>query len=880
MCVSPSQDAKQSGAATVTDATHPALIDHAVLRIAAWPIETVDDFAAADLARRADQLAAAAADVDQRRERFVARIHAAVPGAPGRAARAWMLAVKRHAFGSLLPLPERPADVNTIDPFVLDAIRAEDAARRALAERTEAFDAAYAAEMERQRAALRQHAGTARFQKALLLSNPEVARRWQAADGRGLPPARARRLESTVFHYLMRAMGRPTPNGAWAGVAPVTPAAEPQPDAPLRVRAGRTHAVASVNLLPVQIIGRALAGQARYRRRGALRLTRTLVATEAGWRYERVVGSDGRWETLPAHPFSTALVRYFADGTARPVAPLLDMLAPPDSDLRAKLDNAIDVLIERGLLLCGPEVPNGAADCWEALAAFTAELLEPERSRWATAVGRIRAACGRLGPAYETLSPADVDAVCGEVAGELTALWTEAGLPGGPPGPALFLDMRAPFVATWDGDAMARATTAVREMFAFYAADGGAELFRRQMLRGYRHTAGVTKGTELLALLAGALATEAEPARAADDGAPVPWLDTRETVFEQFYDDPEVRLAAGVQQERLDALLEPAREAQVFVLTVPDDPWPEGVYPGPAGAVLLTPGRDGTVWLGLARPQPGLFVTRFAGVLGEDAEPLLAGLRERAEEARRAGVQLVEVLPGDSPNPNAALRPAVTPERLTTRGVGDIPLDGLLLVLDERAMRPWLRVGEDGALIAPVYNSGAAPGVSDRCGVALLGLTMGHGWEFPSFGFPASRIERRERHLARLLLPGGAVLSPERWTLDQATLDRLRGCRDAARYRVWRSVAVELGLPALVRVQWGPDQTELLLRTDSPLAVRCLFDTLALEIAVLTLVELPGDREAWPVHDGAGLHYLAEVGVIWYADGYWAAAAPEVRDAP
>jgi hypothetical protein len=161
-------------------------------------------------------------------------------------------------------------------------------------------------------------------------------------------------------------------------------------------------------------------------------------------------------------------------------------------------------------------------------------------------------------------------------------------------------------------------------------------------------------------------------------------------------------------------------------------------------------------------------------------------------------------------------------------------------------------------------------------------LAFGHGWEFVSFGFPALPAEIAAwGHLPRLYLPDGTVLSRERWTLDGATVARVAAAGEAERYLAWRAEADRLRLPPLVHVRCGPDQPELLLRTDSPLAVRCLFDTILADAPWMIVTELPGQPDAWPLRDAEGQHYLAELAVTWYADDYWALAPPteETRDA-
>jgi hypothetical protein len=75
-----------------------------------------------------------------------------------------------------------------------------------------------------------------------------------------------------------------------------------------------------------------------------------------------------------------------------------------------------------------------------------------------------------------------------------------------------------------------------------------------------------------------------------------------------------------------------------------------------------------------------------------------------------------------------------------------------------------------------------------------------------------------------------------------------------------------------VLVRDGSSESELPLRTDSPLALRCLFDTVARRAPYLVMTELPGDPVTWPIRDAVGQHYRAELAVTWLDEEYWTAA--------
>jgi hypothetical protein len=151
-------------------------------------------------------------------------------------------------------------------------------------------------------------------------------------------------------------------------------------------------------------------------------------------------------------------------------------------------------------------------------------------------------------------------------------------------------------------------------------------------------------------------------------------------------------------------------------------------------------------------------------------------------------------------------------------------------------------------------------------------LGTAHGWEFLAFGFPPLRAEQdRWHHLPRVVIDGGVILTGERWTLDESIVARLASCRGAARYALWRREAERMELPPLVHMRAGAIEPELLLATESPLAIECMFDAIGGRSCQLVFTELPGDPKSWPLIDGRGQHYLSEIAVTWCADSYWAA---------
>ena len=849
--------------APVSSPAQPVLLPYAVLRAAAWPIEVTDAFAAPALARLAESILEAERAVVERRDAIVATLHAAIPRAADGPARAYLLAVKRRVHNTTEPLPSVAPVV--LQPEIAAVLEQEAAHRRALGQERSRFERLHDAAVDDQLAALRRLTLQPRFQRALLVANPSVARAWlePAAVRR---PKRQRHLETTIFHYVMRACGRATPNGAWSGVAPVLP--RDDPNGSLSATATAARYTAAVSLQPFVLMLRALARQPRYRWAQPLHLNPTLRPDPAGgWRYEQDQAGVHRWVSLPFQPLLNALMDAYADGQQRLAAPLVEALAtlwPGEPSVRPTLERLVNWLVDRDVLRCAPPLPLSAPDAWTALAAMMESLDESDRSSWGQAIDRLRWLCVRLAHEFDELPPEQVEGCLTAIEAEIQQLWHAAGLDGSPPPPLVHLDMRLGFEVTWTKSAIDAAARTVRALLSFHASDGGAEIFRRQSLRDvFASSDGVTSVIGVLDRLDWQVPPRPRPDGFAEGGPE--FGDTLEFILGQMPPESSLGREAQAYCRGWQLLLESVRFQRVHQLAAR---LPQArVLPGPGGAVLLRLAAADDLWIGPARPEPALFASRFAALL----DPLLLdALRDSYATAAKAGVTPAEIVGWDAFNPNGALHPVLTPRTLDPHDLRDV-----CLLADPVAQRVWLHEPAAESLLAPVYSTGADIGSHDVCSRLLLVAAASHGWEFPSFQTPPLRAERsRWKHLPRLLLSDGPVLRPERWTIDRATIERINAAKGAARFLAWRGELRRMGAPDLVHVRCGPYEPELLMRTDSPLAVRCLFDTHAARAPWIELSELPGSPEHWPLHDADGQHYLAELAVSWVAEEYWQAVVP------
>src|SRR5205085_4974911 len=87
--------------ASVSSPDGLCVLPYAVLRTAAWPIETVAKFASPALAVEAAAIWEAERHIEARREALEAALYEAIPTVGDRVARRHLLAVRRHAHGSV-----------------------------------------------------------------------------------------------------------------------------------------------------------------------------------------------------------------------------------------------------------------------------------------------------------------------------------------------------------------------------------------------------------------------------------------------------------------------------------------------------------------------------------------------------------------------------------------------------------------------------------------------------------------------------------------------------------------------------------------------------------------------------------------------------------
>jgi hypothetical protein len=791
-----------------------ALDSCAVFRICAWPIESLDRFVATDLAAEARQLDENESELQRRSELLSQQLHFLVPRLGHRASRHWVLDVKRalHKTATLW----RPATCEVRDlmaatsPQVWASICLEEQQRLELRLQVSCFETRWQNVTNRQREALEEIADDPSFVRALLVASPRLADQWmrRKVGSAAVDRKRRRQLNSVVLRYLLRAVGRPTPQAAWAGVATVR---DIEGDHLLTVRQTSGRTAIAPDLRPFREAVAQLSIQARYVRDYPL-IRDPATHREGG--YWHGLDRAGRWRRLPCNVVFDSLIEAFVETGPRRLEPLLDALcrlSDTPHDTRRLLDRAVDLLVEIGLLRSALEFPAASSSPWQALRAVGRQLRHDDAAVWNRSIDQCSRIAERLVEDFDRLNPPNLQAHIKSfeavVLSMLNALKIHAPLPE----QLLRLDRTAPFDIGWSlagRDELLRAIVAVLDV---HAQAGAAEAWRRGLLGN----------------LADGLRPLSEVVRCVQH-------DTHGT-FAKAIDLWRTWWAHSSLTVKDDTALVAASSGLPSV-------------PGFRGTMSFWVLSQSPPLFRWARPQPDIAVNRFP----VSVQPVALQPRPPLAVAEVVGI--------DPDNPNAAIRRNNPPTQVGRHQQAVAPLSDLLLKIDTER-RAWILSADQSKQYVPTYSSAARIGRHDPVSGFLFQLAMTHGWEFVTCAAPPIDCRGVGEGL-RVEVDGRVALSQRRWLITASEVSAMLPLSAPTRYRHWCRLVAARRLPHLAWIGRAapPDYPALIARTDSPLIVECILNYLGAIDMIVT--EVPA-VDSWPVRDRDGRHYAAELCVGW-----------------
>ena len=852
-----------------------------ILRVAGWPIESLDGLRSTQLTKRIDEWISNEDELRRESDGLIAELYEVIPRLGDRTVRRLALDLKRNLHGSLEPVPQ-PLTESLLKHEIVHLamapaiLAAAERRNRHAAERAE-IERAHALELERAGAALDGIVSDDRFQRALCLASPSVFRQWQNSR-KGASSRRSRlRLQSTLHRYAMRAIGRATPNGLWAGVA-LEDMAE-RAAVPLDLRA----ASSAIRVSPALAIFSRGLEQLNRRRPWIEELTWRCNPTlrrisDDAWEFGAFAG--GSWSVRRvAHHEQLNLLRKVFSPADRPMlreieAALSDGLSDTTAPAARRL---CEIWIDAGILWSAACLPAFFADAWQGLDGMIETLPAGERPLWCECRATLRRIADRIETAVDTLETSALRSLLAEARQAVGALLGryEAVMADGED--VLVVDRTAPFHFSISRDLVDLIENKLRRYWKFdrYGlGDIETKVAIDHFFGGIPHEARVPLHEFL------SRGAETDPTQRTRS-----W---QERVLPRACDE-----LAGPAREafaRWERELESAVEHRVHHLAMDAQSGAASALPSGSALLLISQSERGArLRIGGLTPEPSFFYSRFSHLFGEgDAFRTWQSDAVAAAAARWPSLRFLDLAIRNHFNPNVTARPRVAAHIID-------PLDaenGLLChgrIARNCDGRPLFSASDGSTeLLIPSARSAAYLGGLDRFASVLASVTFFLGR--PPLLAPIPRLTREIEcwhHLPRLMLDD-AVISPERWTPEESFGAALANARGAERLIQWRRFVRNAGLPDLVYTFQGRHQTESLLATDSAIAVELLGQELQAQGPSIRIQELfPGPQD-FIVRDGHGNRYVAELAVAWSADeAFWenyvgglSGVAPEKREEP
>ncbi len=782
-----------------------------IFRVAGWPIETIGGLQSLEITQQADRWIGAEESIRTEAESLSEALYPVVPLLLHKRDRARLLAVRRALHRSAAPLlPELLQSVLDMQeaPELLRTKLCRHAMHRSELERERREMATfYESALVSEYLELREIVQTPEFRKALCLASPATFRELDDAHDHT-----RWRMTRTLLRFALRAAGRATPNGLWAGVGTET-------DEP-------AFAVCfQPCLLPFAEAVSAIASKLPWFETIPLYVNPSLTRThEGGWRFE--APKDQHWTTFTLEP--NAIVSGLVEESRSPLLP-----GEWRSAVACDETEWVERLARYGVLLSTLSFPDLYGSAWEALRECAQRVPEPERAHWSAALDALECICNGLQQRFHELTPDEFDRELAHARSLVNALLSRYGCaPVTADEHVLVADSRAPFRFQLPADLKVRIGTAVRATWQFDRLGiGECDAASR---RNSEFGAGPLTLRDAVSL----------------SGSSMGELQTPD-------------LLAGWEQEL-------SRDFQARTRRLSREP-EEGFPPPflPPGSCLLRLARDGESWtirIGSVTPDPALFYARFDRLL--DA-PFREWYRQALDgiERRNPGLRFADLAIRSPSDLNAAARPRFRPIALdafnAAEGCISRASNGL----------PRLQLHERGQALVPLVHSAVSLHTSDAYTRKLAALMHLMGRPSLTCPLPPLPRERTEWHrLPRLELRDEVVIGAERWTMPAERLKEFSAAAGLDRYIAWRKWVHQAKLPDLVYVFTGMENTESLLPSTSVLAVEALGRSIGDKAVELRFQEAyPDPRESW-LTDEQGRHYLVEIAAAWQGDeGFWSA---------
>jgi hypothetical protein len=787
-----------------------------IFRVAGWPVESLAGLRSPSFTAEADELLRSEAQIRVAADELSQELHGQVPKILDRTARALVLRVRRRLFGSTSALPREELaqmlGLSVLSPTLADQLVADDSLRRAVETKREKLRRQYSSVLAAERRHLFETASESRFLQALAVASPSAASQWERTRRAGAEQA-SQRLTATILGYLLRAVGRATPNSLWSGMCLEDTSrlsAEP-----LSAESTAQSVVFKPDLNIFQHALTALTNCEATRRNLSFRLNPTLQREDDVWQY--LHEKDTEWLPYEASEFPQ-LADIQAVLSAHGAMPLSRL-----ASMSAIGEDVLVGLAEAGILWPNIDWPAVCADPWEALMSLAGRLPEPDAGRWHKVIEALALICRDLSANWSTCEPDGLTQRLSEARSIVNALLTCYGSELVPDDRnVLIADRIAPFRIAVSAAFKRRMKEAIVDYWQFDRGGTGELLARGQRsgLNGTREG----NNPDDTALPEGCwerLAIHAES----------------EEMFRSILTAWTAELGPQHKAHRV--------HVTDFMRVAHDTPLP----PGSALILAKFIGDRSYLRVGSVTADFCTFYARFHHLLAND-NPFWCWLTNAIDGIQAiAGLPLSDVALHGAYDRNAALRPSLT----------------------SNVVDPFCDGHDPRRRVIPLLNSAVDLALADPYSSQLQRAAQWMGR--PSLLRPQPPLAAELgvwRHLPGLELRDDVLIGPERWYFPDAEVPGWAELEGFERFLAWRRLVQSLDLPDLMYAHWSGHRTESLVLADSILTIELLARNLPEPPGWVRFQAVFAEPEELWLKDELGFHYVSEIAFAWSgSDAFW-----------
>ena len=637
--------------------------ENGILRSANWAVETILPFSNIELSNFCNSINLLEKQIESRADIFINEIYNTVQLVNDKKSKFYLINLKRQVFNkkTILNIPNQKIKKELEKlPIFYSILLQELEFRKEYNNKIKLYNEKYSIEIEHQNEILFKICSETKFKKALIFANLEFYHSLKSYFSQKTKKTDNRKI-ATLFFYLMRAVGKPTPNMLWAGVSSFNFN---------KIKKNEEKNDSAHNFtLNLSTLKQALSNLLKknsYRLNYPLYLNPTIVSAENEWIYESRFGENIEIKRLPKLGYFPIFIKYFQSSASIKAEFFLCTLSNGNNDKYNLFVEVINTLIDIDILRVDLQIELNGTDIWQNLFKVADNLINEDSILWKTALKKIKHICDLMSKKIEIISIEKTEEYIKKIENEYKLLLTSAGVDTKIMEPLVYVDFKIPFRANLNKKYFNLIEKTILQWLSFYNKDGVAELYRKETnkvifeMTGGKKTLNEILKYNIIDIENNDIDNENKIIVEKQTNY---FINSREFVFGRFKDSKIIKDNLHKNKILWEANLKEFWNLSNYKISrkLLNKSMPIEL----SGSILLPYWDIDNVTLGKSRPQLGLFSGRFTNLLNFNSKSEIENINsELLKWLKKSSPEAIEVYFDDVINLNASFRPNLTKKKL------------------------------------------------------------------------------------------------------------------------------------------------------------------------------------------------------------------------